>query len=62
LDHIIELAKKGATFYYEENKMSSDKAIALVKNKTNMHIQVRKYDSGNPIVKLSKKPITVTKD
>ncbi len=59
LDHIISLAKKGATFYYEGQKVSSDKAIALVKNKTNMHIQVRKHDSDNPIVYLSKKPIHV---
>ncbi len=56
LDHIIDLAKKGATFYYKDNKISSDKAIELVKQRTNMHIQVRKGNSNSAIVYLSNKP------
>ncbi len=60
LDHIIELAKKGATFYYEDDKISSDKAIEIVKKNKSTNIQIRDHDSKNSIVKLSKKPIVVT--
>ncbi len=59
LDHVIELAKKGATFYNEDKKISSDRAIDIVKNNSNINIQVRNHDSNNPIVNLSKKPIVV---
>ena len=35
LDHVIEMAKKGATFYYEGKKITSDKAIELLKKNKN---------------------------
>ncbi len=59
LDHMIEMAKKGAIFYYEDKKISSDKAIEIVKKNSNINIQVRDHDSKKPIVKLSTKPITL---
>ncbi len=53
-DYIIEMAKKGATFYFEDKKISSDKALEITKNNKNINIQVINQDSKKPIVKLSK--------
>ncbi len=61
LDHIIELAKKGAIFYNEDKEISSDKAIDIVKKNKSINIQVLDHNSSKPIVKLSKKPITIQK-
>ncbi len=58
LDHIISMAKKGATFYFEDEKISSDKAIELLKNNTDLNIQTTRTNSKNPKVKISKSPIT----
>lgn len=38
LDHIIKMAKKGATFYYEEKIISSDEALQLFKLSKKLHI------------------------
>lgn len=61
LDHVIEMAKKGATFYYEGKKISSDKAIELLKKNKNLNIETTKTNSKNPQVKISKAPITIGK-
>ncbi|MDY7395878.1 M56 family metallopeptidase [Aureibaculum sp. 2210JD6-5] len=58
-DHMIEMAKQGALFYYEDKKITSDKAIELTKKNKSINIQVLGNGSSKPIVKLSKKPITV---
>ncbi len=57
LDHIIEMAKKGAIFYYEGQEISSDKAIAILKNNDQIIIDTRGSHTKHPIVKLSTKPI-----
>ena len=59
VDHIIALAKEGATFYYEGKAVSSDEAIKHVKTNKDLHIQVRKGHGKKTQVKLSKKPIRV---
>jgi len=59
LDHVIDMAKKGAIFYYEGKEISSDKAIDLLKKNKSLHIQTSKYNSDNPRVKISKKPIKI---
>ena len=56
---MIELAKKGATFYFEGKKISSDKAIEITKSNKSINIQIKGHDSKKPIVKLSNQPITV---
>lgn len=61
LDHVIKMAKKDATFYYEGNKITSDKAIELLKNNKNLNIDTQNKDSEKPIVKISKEPITIKK-
>tara|TARA_R110002051_G_scaffold138476_5_gene211219 strand:+ start:3569 stop:5953 length:2385 start_codon:yes stop_codon:yes gene_type:complete len=60
LDHVIEMAKKGAIFYYEDKEISSDKAIEILKNNTNLNIDTRKIKSSKPVVKISKEPIIIT--
>jgi hypothetical protein len=59
IDHVIKMAKKGATFYYEKEKVSSDKAIELIKKNNNLNIQTTGVNSANPKVNISKKPIVV---
>lgn len=38
LDTVVEMAKKGATFYYNNEKITSDKAIKLLKENKNLNI------------------------
>jgi hypothetical protein len=57
LDHVIEMAKKGATFYYEGNLISSDEAIQLLKINNERNISTKQVDSKEPKVYISKEPI-----
>jgi hypothetical protein len=57
LDHVIDMAKKGATFYYEDEEISSDKAIEVLKKNKNLNIDSKGFNSTKPIVLISKKPI-----
>ncbi len=59
LDHIIEMAKKGAAFYYEGKEITSDKAIELLKNNDALNIDSRVSNTKRPIVKISKEPIVI---
>ena len=59
LDHVILMAKKGATFYYEGKKISSDKAIELIKDNKSLNISTTKSSSKNPQVKISKQPVKI---
>lgn len=62
LDHAIEMAKKGATFYYEGKEVSSDRAIELLKTNESLNIESTKNNSKNPQVRISKDPITIKKE
>ncbi len=59
LDHVVNMAKKGAIFYYEGKEISSDKAIKLIKNNKNFNISTTKSNSKKPKVKISKEPISI---
>ncbi len=59
LDHAIEMAKKGAIFYYEGTKISSDKAIELLKKNKSINMDSRNSNGKKPVIKLSKKPIKI---
>ncbi|MEM6863808.1 MAG: M56 family metallopeptidase [Bacteroidota bacterium] len=61
LEHIMEMAKKGADFYYENEKISSERAIDILKNNKNLNIQTKGNNTARPQVKISKNPITVPK-
>lgn len=61
LDHVIEMAKKNATFYLEGKEISSDKAIEILKANKSMNISTKNSSTKNPKVYLSKQPITIKK-
>ena len=61
-EHMKELAKKGAIFFYEGKKITPIKAQKIAENNKSINIQVLDHNSSKPIVKLSKKPITIQKD
>lgn len=58
LDTVIEMAKKGATFYYNNEKITSDKAIKLLKENKNLNIS-SSTNNGVSTVHLSDKPIKI---
>ncbi|MCK0155805.1 M56 family metallopeptidase [Cellulophaga sp. F20128] len=59
INHIIRMAKKGASFSYEGNNISSDKAIALLKKNNSLNILTTDVNSANPKVAISTKPISL---
>jgi hypothetical protein len=59
IDLVIEMAKKGATFYYEDKTISSDNAIELFKKNKNLNLDIREINSKKPVVKISKDPISI---
>jgi hypothetical protein len=61
LDLIIDMAKKNAKFYYENENISSDKAIELIKSNKELNVQAIKTNSKQPQVFISKKPIHVNR-
>ncbi len=62
IDHIIEMAKKDATFYFEGEKITSDKAIEIIKKNKDLNIQTTGSSSKNPEVKISTKPTYLKKN
>lgn len=58
LDYVISMAKKGATFLYENKKISSDKAIELLKKNKELNIDSRNKN-GKQIVLITKEPVTI---
>ena len=57
IDHIVNMAKKGATFYFEGNKIDADKAIDLTKNNQNLSIETKKINNTNFEVSITKKGV-----
>ncbi|WP_405562473.1 M56 family metallopeptidase [Polaribacter sp. Asnod6-C07] len=47
LDQVIEMAKKGAEFYYEKEPINSDKAIALLKENKSLTIHSESTNNSN---------------
>ncbi len=58
-EHMKELAKQNAVFYYNGKSINAKKAIELTESNLNIHIQVLEHNSKKPIVKLSTKPIVI---
>lgn len=56
LDYVIDMAKKGATFYYNGKKISSDIAIELLKKNKNLNIS-SKTNKGVNVVNIQTDPI-----
>lgn len=59
LDHIIDMAKKGAAFYYEGKSISSDEAIALLKKNDKLNISTQQTDSKQSKVYITKAPVSI---
>lgn len=58
LDHVIEMSKKGASFYLDGKKVTSDKAIEALKKNRDLNIQISK-NNGRNVVKITKAPIII---
>ncbi len=58
-EHVIKMAKKGAVFYYEGKKISSEKAIQLIKRNKHLNISSKGSNSKRPVVHISSKPIVI---
>ncbi|WP_052184287.1 M56 family metallopeptidase [Psychroserpens sp. Hel_I_66] len=54
LDHVIDMAKKNATFFYEGRNVSSDRAIKLIKNNQELNIFTKNGSTNKPRVFLTK--------
>ena len=59
LDHIVDMAKKDAVFYYEGKMISSDEAIKIVKTNKKINVSTKEADSKAPRVYISTKPIKI---
>ncbi len=59
LEHVREMAEKDAIFYYEGKKISSDKAIKIIKKNKSINIDSRRSNTDKPTVRLSTKPIII---
>ncbi|TDS19128.1 BlaR1 peptidase M56 [Maribacter caenipelagi] len=58
LDYAISMAKKGATFFYEDKEISSDKAIDLLKKNKELNMESRKKN-GKTELRITKEPVTI---
>lgn len=58
LDYAIDMAKKGAIFYFEGEKITSDKAIDLLKKNKELNMESRKIN-GNTEVRITTAPVTI---
>ena len=58
LDYVISMAKKGATFLYENKEISSNKAIDLLKNNKDLNIESRNIKKKT-IVRITEDPVTI---
>jgi hypothetical protein len=52
LDHAIEMAKQGATFYYKKKKITADEAIAILKKNKDLSMDISKKNNETPVVKI----------
>ncbi|WP_318343897.1 M56 family metallopeptidase [Flagellimonas baculiformis] len=59
LEHIKEMAAKGATFMHNGKEISAKEAIKVLENNKKINIDTRGTDSGKPVVKLSTEPIEI---
>ena len=61
LDHIVRMAHENAAFFYENKRISSDEAITLIKKNESLNIETETFKASNPIVKITKKGVTIEK-
>ncbi|CAM4286066.1 M56 family metallopeptidase [Zobellia roscoffensis] len=59
LKHAKEMAKKDAVFYLEDEEITAEKAIKILKKNKNINIDSRSKKGQKPQVRLSVKPIEI---
>lgn len=59
LEHIKEMADKGATFMFNGKEITAKKAIQVIRNNDKINIDTRGSKDKKPIVKLSVNPIEI---
>ena len=59
LEHIKEMADKGATFTLNGKEISAKEAMRTVQKNNKINIDIRGTKGDNPIVKLSVDPIEI---
>ncbi|WP_452232375.1 M56 family metallopeptidase [Lacinutrix sp. MEBiC02595] len=57
IDHVIEMAKENADFYYEGKKITSDEAIEIVKNDDDLSISTQTKNVERPMVNITTQPV-----
>jgi hypothetical protein len=56
LSYVIEMSKKNAKFFYEDEEIRTDKAISLVKRKAGLlSVNAKNINSEQPLIYISKK-------
>lgn len=59
LDHIVEMAKKNATFYLNDKKISSDEAVKALKKNKSLNVQTIDANTDHPVVYIQTRPIKI---
>ncbi len=62
LEHVKDMAKKGAKFYYNKKEISSKKAISILSKNKSISITTNHSNDNDYVVQLSTKPIVIKED
>ena len=55
LDHIVRMVYENAAFFFDDQRITSSKAIALLKENDSLHIETETFRASNPIVHIRTK-------
>lgn len=59
IEHVKEMAQKGASFTYNGKAISAKEAIEVVQKNQHINIDAREAKGANPVVKISTDPIVI---
>ena len=59
IEHVKDMAKKGAKFYFNEKEISSKEALSILAKNKSISIITNHSNDNDYVVKLSTKPIVV---
>ncbi|SDQ23494.1 M56 family metallopeptidase [Flagellimonas zhangzhouensis] len=59
IEHVKEMAQKGASFTYNGKAISAKEAIEVVQKNQHINIDAREANGANPVVKISTDPIVI---
>jgi hypothetical protein len=55
LDHIVRMVYENAAFFFDDQRITSSKAIALLQENESLHIETETFRASNPIVHIRTK-------